>query len=807
MIGLSNAEAKRRLQECGKNVLVEEKRKNVLEVFFGQFADLLVAILIAAAVISFATGNSESTIVIVAVLMLNALLGTWQHFKAEKSLASLKAMSAPISKVYRDGEIKLIPSEEIVFGDVVVVEAGDLIPADGIVIEGHSLKVNESILTGESLPVDKEKESKVYSGSLVTYGRAEIGILKTGMETEMGKIAELMNKTKQRKTPLQKSLDDFSKKLAVIIIIFSVIVFGLCVIRNDMGVIDALLFAIALAVAAIPEALSSIVKIVLALGTQKMAKQNAIIKDLNAVESLGCVSVICSDKTGKLTQNKMEFKKIYYADEVLGKSEILKNKNALKPFIEPMILCSDATTDDEDIGDPTEIALIKLTDEMGLDEHVVRKSFPRLDEITFDSERKLMSVLCGYPEGMLMITKGAPEVLLNLCSGVPENTIKTISDFSKEGLRVLAFGAKPMKKEKITVEDEKNLIFIGLVAMADTARPESAEAVKEAHRAGIKTVMITGDSKITAQAIAKEVGIFHEHSLALEGTELDEMTDEDLNDILQGITVYARVKPEHKIRIVEAWQRRGNIVAMTGDGVNDAPALKKADIGVAMGITGTEVSKDAAGMILADDNFATIVKAVENGRAVYENIKNAVLFLLSGNAAGILCVLFAAIFGLGAPFEAVHLLFMNLLTDSLPAIAIGLDKPRANLMHRKPRNPKESILDAEVMTKIMAEGAVIAAATMTAYFICGQSATAAFATLTLARLFHSFSHISILKERPSKYLVGAFVFGTLLLAAVLFVPVVGELFAITTMSRVEVLTIAMCAVVPAIILQTIKVIK
>lgn len=807
MIGLSNAEAKRRLQEQGKNVLVEEKRKTVLEVFFGQFADLLVAILIAAAVISSATGNSESTIVIIAVLMLNAVLGTWQHFKAEKSLASLKAMSAPISKVYRDGEIKLIPSEEIVFGDVVVVEAGDLIPADGLVLEGHSLKVNESILTGESLPVDKEKESEVYSGSLVTYGRAEIGILKTGMETEMGKIAELMNKTKQRKTPLQKSLDDFSKKLAVIIIILSVIVFGLCVIRNDMGVVDALLFAIALAVAAIPEALSSIVKIVLALGTQKMAKQNAIIKDLNAVESLGCVSVICSDKTGTLTQNKMEVQKIYYADEVLGKSEILENKNALKPFIEPMILCSDATTDDEDIGDPTEIAFIKLTDEMGLDEHVVRKSFPRLDEIAFDSERKLMSVLCGYPEGMLMITKGAPEVLLNLCSGVPENTIKTISDFSKEGLRVLAFGVKPMKKEKITVEDEKNLIFIGLVAMADPARPESTEAVKEAHRAGIKTVMITGDSKITAQAIAKEVGIFHEHSLALEGTELDKMTDEDLNDILPGITVYARVKPEHKIRIVEAWQKRGNIVAMTGDGVNDAPALKKADIGVAMGITGTEVSKDAAGMILADDNFATIVKAVENGRAVYENIKNAVSFLLSGNTAGILCVLFAAIFGLGAPFEAVHLLFMNLLTDSLPAIAIGLDKPRANLMHRKPRNPKESILDAEVMTKIMAEGAVIAAATMTAYFICGQSATAAFATLTLARLFHSFSHISILKERPSKYLVGAFVFGALLLAAVLFVPVVGELFAITTISRVEVLTIAMCAVVPAIILQTIKVIK
>lgn len=797
MIGLSNAEAKRRLQERGKNVLVEEKRKTVLEVFFGQFADLLVAILIAAAVISSVTGNSESAIVIIAVLMLNAVLGTWQHFKAEKSLASLKAMSAPISKVYRDGEVKQIPSEEIVFGDVVVVEAGDLIPADGIILEGHSLKVNESILTGESLPVDKEKESEVYFGSLVTYGRAEIGILKTGMETEMGKIAELMNKTKQRKTPLQKSLDDFSKKLAVIIIVLSVIVFGLCVIRNDMGVIDALLFAIALAVAAIPEALSSIVKIVLALGTQKMAKQNAIIKDLNAVESLGCVSVICSDKTGTLTQNKMEVKKIW-ADEMHSP-------------ITAMVLCSDATTDEEDIGDPTEIALIKYTDKIGIDEHKMRSENERIDEIPFDSENKIMVTLCKYDENSNRVfVKGAANKVLDLCKPMTDTRRKEIEnkviEFSAEGLRVLAFAGSITTKRKAK-ECLKDLDFLGLVAMADPARPESAEAVKEAHRAGIKTVMITGDSKITAQAIAKEVGIFHEHSLALEGTELDEMTDEDLNEILPGITVYARVKPEHKIRIVEAWQKRGNIVAMTGDGVNDAPALKKADIGVAMGITGTEVSKDAAGMILADDNFATIVKAVENGRAVYENIKNAVSFLLSGNTAGILCVLFAAIFGLGAPFEAVHLLFMNLLTDSLPAIAIGLDKPRANLMHRKPRNPKESILDAEVMKKIMAEGAVIAAATMTAYFICGQSATAAFATLTLARLFHSFSHISILKERPSKYLVGAFVFGALLLAAVLFVPVVGELFAITTMSRVEALTIAMCAVVPAIILQTIKVIK
>ena len=807
MKGLSKKEAEMRLEEFGKNIIEEEKRKGFLEVFFGQFADLLVAILLAAAVISSVTGNSESTVVIIAVLILNAALGTWQHFKAEKSLASLKAMSAPSAKVYRDGAVTVIPAEEIVPGDYVLVEAGDIIPADGVIKENYSLKADESMLTGESLPAELCKGDKVYAGTLVTYGRAEVLVLETGMNTEMGKMAKLMNETKQRKTPLQKSLDDFSKKLAVIISALSVIVFILCVIRNGMNVVDSLLFAIALAVAAIPEALSSIVKIVLALGTQKMAKEHAIIKDLNAVESLGCVSVICSDKTGTLTQNKMEVKKVFMGNRIFSYDELAEGYEKYFPLVELMVLCSDATTGDEEIGDPTEIAMIRFSDSFGIDEGLMREVYPRLDEIAFDSDRKMMSVLCDNINGeKQIITKGAPDVIFNRCCTGCINRGKLASEeFAKEGLRVIAFAMKYIGEDKISLEDENDLIFIGLVAMADPARPESKEAVAEAHRAGIKTVMITGDSKITATAVAKEIGIYKEgHSIAVEGAELDKLTNEKLDEVLPKISVYARVKPEHKIRIVEAWQRRGNVVAMTGDGVNDAPALKKADIGVAMGITGTEVSKDAAGMILADDNFATIIKAVENGRAVYENIKNSISFLLSGNTAGIFCVLFAAIIGIGAPFEAVHLIFMNLLTDSLPAIAIGLDKPKGHLMNRKPRDPKKSMLDAEMITKITAEGAIIAVATMTAFFLCGKNTTVAFATLTLARLLHSFGHIAVFKEKPSKYLLSAFLFGAALLGAVLFIPVVGEFFAIITLRAEELLTVAICAAVPAIIIQTIK---
>ena len=802
MKGLTNEEAKRRLTE-GKNKLTEEKQKSLLVVFLDQFKDLLVAILIIAAGVSAFSGNAESAMVIFAVLILNAVLGTVQHRKAEKSLASLKAMSAPITKVMRDGVRTEIPSEDIVLDDIVILEAGDFIPADGRIIENHSLKVNEAVLTGESVPSEKTEGDAVYSGSLVTYGRAEIVVTATGMNTEIGKIAGLMNATKQRKTPLQKSLDDFSKKLAAVIVVLCGVVYLLSIFRSGMEPIDALLFAIALAVAAIPEALSSIVTIVLAIGTQKMAKHHAIIKDLKAVESLGCVSVICSDKTGTLTQNKMTVQKFVVDGEII--EELSTEKHDM--LIKAAVLCSDATTEDKDIGDPTEVALIRVTDELGIDETVMRAQYPRIAELAFDSDRKLMSTLCRIGNKTVLFTKGAVDIMLKRCSNADIEAIeKANEEFSAEGLRVLAFGYKETEKETVGFEDEDGLTFIGLVAMKDPPRLESEWAVREAKRAGIRTVMITGDHKITATAIAKQIGIFHEHDIALEGAELDNISNEELDRILPHISVYARVKPEHKIRIVEAWQRHGKIVAMTGDGVNDAPALKKADIGVAMGITGTAVSKDAASMILANDNFATIVKAVENGRAVYQNIKNSIAFLLSGNTAGIFCVLFAAIIGTSAPFEAVHLLFMNLLTDSLPAIAIGMDKPSGYLMNKKPRDPHKSILDKKLTAEILINGGMIAVMTMMAYHIglCESEATAmtmAFATLTLARLFHSFGHISVIKDRPNKYLIGAFIFGVALLSAVLLIPALGSLFSVAPLTRLQFGEVIFLSMIPSFFIQ------
>ena len=841
--GLSHAQAADRLERFGPNALVEGKKKGIVQVFLEQFKDLLVVILILAAVISMLSGQGESTIVIFAVLILNAILGTVQYFKAEKSLESLKAMSSPAAKVLRDGAKVEVPSKEIVPGDIVFLEAGDLVVADGRVLENFSLKVNESSLTGESEGVEKsadiipgekvalgDQKNMVFSGSLVTYGRATVVVTGTGMHTEIGKIASLMNQTQQRKTPLQQSLDDFSKKLAVIILAICVVVFGLSLYR-EMPILDSLMFAVALAVAAIPEALSSIVTIVLAMGTQKMAKENAIIKDLKAVESLGSVSVICSDKTGTLTQNKMCVQKIYADGQLLDGKYLQLPNDPQRFLLKIALLASDATSvDGADIGDPTEVALVQLGELFGIEEVSYREQHPRLGEIAFDSDRKLMSTLHDIDGTPTLLTKGAIDVLLSratkiftsngvlpLDQGGKQEILRVNQELSEQGLRVLAFGYRPLEAVRpISLDDETDMTFVGLISMIDPPRVESVQAVADAKRAGIRTVMITGDHKVTATAIARKIGIFSDGDMALEGVELDAMKEEELDQKLPKIAVYARVSPENKIRIVDAWQRKGRIVSMTGDGVNDAPALKKADIGVAMGITGTEVSKDAASMILEDDNFATIVKAVLNGRNVYENIKNAIQFLLSGNMAAILSVLFASIVGLPMPFAPVHLLFINLLTDSLPAIAIGMEPARKDLLDRSPRDPKEPILNRSLLGKIFGQGLLIGIATMTAFYLgygstrnAALATTMAFATLTLARLFHGFNcrgqkSIFRLGLSSNPYSLLAFAAGVVLLAAVLLLPFLETLFQVAPLTLTNVGMIVLLAILPTICIQLFK---
>ena len=842
--GLTAGQAEQLLLEKGENVLKEGKKKSVLAVFAEQFCDLLVVILIAAAVISMFSGNVESTIVIVAVIILNAVLGTVQHEKAKKSLESLKSLSSPSAKVIRGGQKIQIPSANVVPGDILLLEAGDMVAADGRILNNYSLQVNESSLTGESTNVDKEegtidgempladRTNMVYSGSLVTYGRAMVVVTGTGMDTEIGKIASLMNATKEKKTPLQVSLDQFSGRLAAVIMVICAIVFALSLYRK-MPVLDSLMFAVALAVAAIPEALSSIVTIVQAMGTQKMARENAIIKELKAVESLGCVSVICSDKTGTLTQNKMTVQEIYTDGRIFRPEELDLHEQLHRYILYDSILTNDsAIVDGKGIGDPTEYALLEMARKVSVSDDVLRTMMLRLEEIPFDSDRKLMSTkyeLHGVPT---ILTKGAVDVLLDRTTQIRtsegirafteadrEEINRQNMEFSRNGLRVLAFAYKEVEDGHVlSLKTENGFTFLGLVSMVDPPRVESKEAVSDARRAGIRPVMITGDHKITATAIAKQIGIFSEGDLAVTGAELDGMSDQELDEKIRKISVYARVSPENKIRIVDAWQRRGSIVSMTGDGVNDAPALKKADIGVAMGITGTEVSKDAASMILADDNFATIIKAVANGRNVYRNIKNAIQFLLSGNTAGILSVLYTSIMALPVPFAPVHLLFINLLTDSLPAIAIGMEPADKDLLSQKPRDPKEGILTKEFMMKLFLQGGLIAVCTMTAFHLGlnqggpAVASTMAFCTLTLARLFHGFncrSSHSIFRIGFSGnwYSLGAFLAGVVLLSLVMFVPFLEKLFSVTALTGGQIGLVYLLAVIPTVIIQMTKVIR
>ena len=842
---LTSQQVREHQEKYGRNELAEGKKETILHIFLGQYKDFLVMILIAAAIVSGLLRDVESAVVILVVITINAVLGTMQTVKAEQSLDSLKKLSAPEAKVMRDGNLVQIPSAEVTVGDIVYLDAGDYIPADGRILECASLKTDESALTGESLGVEKSTEpvkgevslgdrtNMVYSGCFATYGRASFAVTAIGMETEVGKIAGLLNQASQKQTPLQISLDQFGKKLSILILIFCGILFGIQVMRGgDAG--DAFLFAVALAVAAIPEALSSIVTIVLSFGTQKMAKEHAIIRKLQAVEGLGSVSVICSDKTGTLTQNRMTVED-YYVNGIRIPAEGIDLENPQESMLLlSSILCNDASNaEGAEIGDPTELALINLGDRFGLYASGVREKYPRFGENPFDSDRKLMStqhVMEGRPT---MLVKGAVDVLLERMNHIQtDEGVHPLTDtdkekirnqnqeFSKEGLRVLGFAYKEIPADhELTLEDEYHLTFIGMIAMMDPPREESAEAVKQCKQAGIRPIMITGDHKVTAAAIAKRIGILKDDSEACEGSEMDSMSDQELRDFVEDISVYARVTPEHKIRIVKAWQDKGYIVSMTGDGVNDAPALKQADIGVAMGITGSEVSKDAASMVLTDDNFATIVKAVENGRNVYRNIKNSIQFLLSGNFGAILAVLYASVAALPVPFAPVHLLFINLLTDSLPAIALGLEPHTKDVMDEKPRPVGESILTKAFLQKIGIEGLSIAVTTMAAFYIGNHfgnavlASTMAFGTLCTARLVHGFN---CKDDRPvvlskklwnNKYLLGAFALGLCLITAVLMIPACSGVFQVQTLTGTRLLIVYGLAALNLPIIQIIKMVR
>lgn len=844
--GLTQNQAKENQKKYGKNELAEGKKKNPFILFLEQYKDFLVIILIIAAIISGVLGDIESAIVIFVVITINAILGTVQHIKAEQSLDSLKEMSAPTAKVIRDGEIKVVEGKDVTVGDIVVIEAGDYVCSDGRIIENASLKVDESAMTGESEPVEKQETvldgekplgdrvNMLYSGSFATYGRAKMVVTSVGMKTEIGKIASLLKSTQEKKTPLQESLDNFGKKLSLIIIGICVIVLGLELFRSD-GInltvfTDAFVFAVALAVAAIPEALSSIVTIVLSVGTQKLAKENAIIRKLQAVEGLGSVSIICSDKTGTLTQNKMTVQKIYFDGQIIDKDDEINARQG--QLIIDGALCNDSVQKEgQEIGDPTEIALVNFSEKHDLPVEKMREKYQRLGEIPFDSDRKLMSTVHKIGDNYKMLTKGAVDVLSGRINEVKTmdgkrpftaedlaELKKVNTEFSQMGLRVLAVCERDVDTVDISVEDEKDYILLGLVAMQDPPREESAEAVRKCKTAGIRPIMITGDHLVTASAIARKIGILDDNGRAVEGREIENLSDEELDEFVSDVSVYARVSPEHKIRIVSAWQRKGYIVSMTGDGVNDAPALKQADIGVAMGITGSEVAKDAASMVLTDDNFATIVKAIENGRNLYRNIQRAIQFLLSGNTAGILAVLYASFMALPVPFKAVHLLFINLLTDSLPAIALGVEPHSSDVMNEKPRPKNQSILTKKVLTNICVEGVVIGVMTMIAFYVgfmrnAEVASTMAFSTLCLSRLVHGFNCKS---DKPvwftkkmwnNKSMIGAFFVGFVLLNAVLLVPALQGIFAVAPLTIVELLTVYGLSLGTFVVVQILKMIR
>lgn len=845
--GLSSQEAAKRKERYGANELKEADRPSALQIFIDQFKDLIVIILIVAALISGATGDLKSTIVIIAVLILNAILGTTQTLNAQKSVDSLKSLSVPKVKVIRDGQKQEIDSTDVTIGDLVVFEAGDMIVADARIVDASSLQVNESALTGESHAVDKtvdpiagevvigDQTNMVFTSSQVTYGNGSAIVTDIGENTEIGKISSLIKGATSRKSPLQRSIDEFSKHLSMGIMIICVIVFGL-VYWNSGNFMSAAMFAIALAVAAVPEALASIITIVESLSCQKLAKENAIMKSLNSVETLGSVSVIASDKTGTLTQNKMTVNDIYLNETLVKPDQLDLTDKAAQFLMNTMVLTNDSFINgDQKVGDPTELALIELGRKYGITEQNHREKYPRVAELPFDSVRKYMSTLHDIDGQRVLLVKGAPDELLRqtthvlingevreITSDDQVNILNQNNKFAEEGLRVLGYAFRYFDDDELDFKHEDHLTFVGLTSMIDPPREESKEAVAKAIRAGIKPIMITGDHVVTGRSIARKIGIFQEGDMVLDGATLEKMSDEELARDLEKISVYARVAPEHKIRIVNAWQAKGKVVGMSGDGVNDAPALKQADIGIAMGITGSEVSKDAADMILTDDNFATIIKAVTVGRNLFANIKNAIKYLLTGNSSAIIVVIlttFMAFFDskFVVPFLAIQLLFINLVTDSLPAISIGMEEGTEAVLDDAPRDPNESILTAKTFKEVISGAILIAIAVMVAYLIGvntgkGYATTFAFLVLCLGRLFHGFScrsdlPLSKIGIFSNKNTVYAFLVGLALVALIVFIPAIGGMFGVVSLSLSQILTILGLAFAPTLVVQAIKMIR
>lgn len=848
--GLSSTEARRRLEESGPNKLKEAKKTPLIIRFLEQLKDPMIIILLAAAIVSgvvsvvenggFSGAKFTDTIIIIAVVLLNATLGVLQESKAEKAIEALQAMSRAQSRVMRDGVIRVVKSEELVPGDIVLLEAGDAVPADGRIIECASLQIEEAALTGESVPVTKQAEAlppadkdvplgdrvnMCYMGSTVAYGRGYAVITATGMDTEMGKIADALTKAEEGKTPLQKKLGQLSRILTYAVIGICVFMFAFSLLTADginaAKILDTFMIAVSLAVAAIPEGLATVVTISLSIGVTKMSKRNAVIRKLTAVETLGCTEIICSDKTGTLTLNRMTVVRTASIGD--GTVDALNRSGGNSPsgrlLCTAMSLCSDAEPDESDnaVGEPTECALVNYATLVGLDKRKLKAQYPRIGEAPFDSVRKLMTTVHNFNGEIIQFTKGAPDELLKRCTmyydgkkalpmtdDIRERILADNKAMADDALRALAAAMRTWDDRPASMNPsflEQNLTYIGIVGMIDPVRPEAIEAVRQCRSAGIRPIMITGDHRDTAAAIAKQIGIITDSSEVLTGAELSEMSDEELDACIEKYGAYARVQPEHKVRIVSAWQRKGKVTAMTGDGVNDAAGIKTADIGVGMGITGTDVTKNVADMVLADDNFATIVSAVEEGRRIYDNIRKAIQFLLASNISEVLSIFFATLLGFTI-LKPVHLLWINLITDCLPALSLSMEQPDDDIMRRPPRSSKEGIFAGGMAFDIFYQGLLITIIVFAAYFIghfrdtgswvvwhdlneSRHGMTMAFLTMNLAEIFHSFNlrslHGSIFKLKgQNKYLWGSLVVALILTCAVIFIDPIAEAFSLAT---------------------------